>query len=132
MQILCKYANIMQKLCKYYAEIMQKLRKNYANYADYVEIMQKLCKKNYAKLCKNYAKIMQKLCKIMQCSRNALLCMHYAKIMRMMQKLCKLCKSPKIMQITHPPTLLMQLQLHQQSGGCQGGRRGTAIGRSLA
>ena len=46
------YANIMQKLCKHYAETMQKLCKLCRNYA---EIMQKLCR--------NYAEIMQKLCR---------------------------------------------------------------------
>ena len=76
---------------------MQKLCNNYVYYADYAEIMQKLCKKNYAeimqKLCRNYAKlcnvpglhnnacIMQKLCK---------LCKNYANYASL-EKLCKLC-----------------------------------------
>ena len=77
----------MQKLCKNNVEIMHKLCNNYAHYAYYAEIMQKLCKKNYAeimqKLCKNYAKIMQKLCNVPGLHNNACI----------MQKLCKLCKN---------------------------------------
>ena len=94
----------MQKLCKYYAY-----------YANYAKIMQKLCKKimqnhakNYAQFCKNYAKIMQ-------CSRNALFCMHYAKIVRIMQKICKLCKSPKVVQAPHPPLADVKVKQRKQA-----------------
>ena len=68
-------------------QIIQKLCNDYANYA---EIMQKLCKKIMQKLCKNYAKIMQNYAKIKLCNHDVPELHNYACIMH---ALCKLCKN---------------------------------------